>query len=264
VKKNINIKWLVFSIAVPVLINSGSVRGDFLYAITMDDELLSLNPVTGAGTLIGMLDTTMYGIGLAARGEEIYTFDQNTNRLQRLDPLTANTLATIDIGIAIVGEGCIAFRSDGTGFLARSFIPTGTLWSFDPVVQDSAMIGTLDFCVDGLAFDADDILYGLSQISYELYVINPSNAETKLIGPTGLTSQTFLGGLTFSSSGALYAVLNDSLYTLNPGTGAATLIGPIGYDNVSGITATAPAPGAFFLCGLGAVLVGGLRRRKKL
>jgi hypothetical protein len=264
VKKSIDIKGLVFSIMVPVLLFAGLVRGDFLYAITMDDELLSLNPITGSGTLIGVFETTMGGIGLATRGEAIYTFDQNTNRLQQLDPLTAQTLATIDIGITMVGEGSIAFRTDGTGFLSRSFSSIGTLWSFDLTVPDSTVIGTLDFCMDGLDFNADDIMYGLSQMSYELYTINPANAETTLVGPTGLTSQTLLGGLAFSSDGTLYAVLDDALYTLNTGTGAATLIGPIGFENVSGLTATAPTPGAVFLCGLGVVLVDRLRRRKKL
>jgi hypothetical protein len=249
---------------VSVLLFAGLVRGDSLYAITMDDELLSLDPVTGSGTLVGLLETTMSGIGLATRGEAIYTFDQNTNRLQQLDPLTAQTLATIDIGIAMVGEGSITFRSDGTGFLSRSFSSIGTLWSFDLTVPDSTVIGTLDFCMDGLDFNADDIMYGLSQMSYDLYAINPANAETTLIGSTGLTSRTLLGGMTFSSTGELYAVLNDDLYTINPGTGAAALIGPIGYDKVSGLTALAPVPDAALLCALGAVLVDRLRRSKKL
>ena len=247
-----------------VLLFAGLVRGDFLYAITMDGELLSLNPVTGSGTLIGLLDTTMVAIGLATRGDAIYTFDQNASRLHRLDPLTAHTLATIDIGIAMLGEGGITFRSDGTGFLARSFGTIGTLWSFDLTVPDSTVIGNLDFSMDGLDFNADDIMYGLSQLSYDLYTINPANAETTLVGPTGLTSSTLLGALAFSSTGTLYAVLDDALYTIDPGTGAATLIGPIGYDKVSGLTTTAPIPGAVFLCGLGAVLVDRLRRSKKL
>lgn len=259
-----NIKEHIFSAMILVPVIAGLSHADFLYAITMDDELLALDPVTGAGSLIGMLDTAMGGFGLARRGEAIYTFDQYTNRLQQLDPLTARTLATIDIGVAIVGEGGISFRSDGTGFLASSFYTAEELWSFDFSVPNSKMIDTLDFGMDGLAFNSDDILYGLSQMSYDLYTINPVNAELTFVGSAGLTSRTILGGLTFSSDGTLYAVLNDALYTLNPGTGAATLIGPIGYDNVSGITATVPVPGAVLLCGFGAVLVDRLRRSKKL
>jgi hypothetical protein len=259
-----NIKQYIFSVMILVPVITGSAYADFLYAITMDDELLALDPDTGAGSLIGMLDTAMGGFGLANRGEAIYTFDQYKNRLQRLDPLTSRTLATIDIGVTIVGEGGIAFRSDGTGFLASSFYRAEELWSFDLSVPDSKIIGPLDFGMDGFAFNGDDILYGLSQMSYDLYTINPVNAELTFVGSTGLTSRTILGGLTFSSDGTLYAVLNDALYTLNPGTGASTLIGPIGYDNVSGLTATAPLPGSVLLSGIGAALVCWLRKGKIL
>jgi hypothetical protein len=240
------------------------VRADFLYAITFDEELLSINPDTGAGTLIGMLDTSMKALGLSSRGDELYTFDQNADRLRRLDPITGHTLATIDIGIVTMGEGGIAFRDDGIGFVTRSMSSTGTLWSFDLDTQCSKMVGVMSLGMDGLGFSADGLLYGLSQTSYDLYLINQTNAEITLIGPTGPMSQSFLGGLAFSSDGTLYAVLNDSLYTLNTDTGAASLIGPIGYNNVSGLTATTPVPSAVLLCGLGAGLVEWLRRRKKL
>ncbi len=265
VKKYIEkVRLFVFLVFMLNLMLTGFVRAGFLYAITFDEELLSVNPATGAGTLIGMLDTSMNGLGLSSQGNKIYTFDQNADRLRRLDPATGQTLRTIDIGIATMGEGSIAFRGDGIGFMTRSMSSTGILWSFDPDVPCSTMVGTMDVCIDGLGFNSDGLLYGLSQTSSDLYIIDQMNADFSLVGPTGITSQTFLGGLTFSSDGTLYAVLNDSLYTLNPDTGAANLIGPIGYDKVSGLTATTPAPGAVLLCGLGVGLVNWLRRYKKL
>jgi hypothetical protein len=258
------VKLFIILVVMLSLMSTDLVRADFLYAITFDEELLSVNPATGAGTLIGMLDTAMNGLGLSSRGTEIYTFDQNADRLRRLDPATGHTLTTIDIGIATMGEGSIAFRDDGIGFMTRSMSSTGILWSFNLDIPSSTMVGTMDICIDGLGFNADGLLYGLSQTSYNLYIIDQMDAEATLVGPTGLVSQTFLGGLTFSSDGTLYAVLNDTLYTLNPDSGAANLIGPIGYDNVSGLTAATPAPSAVLLCGLGAGLVNWLRRRKKL
>lgn len=256
------IRLFIFSMATLSFIASALVRADHLYAVTLDEEFLSVNPATGAGTLIGILDTSMDGFGLSSLGLAVYTYDQNAGRLRRLDTSTGHTLTTIDIGIEAKGEGSIAFRCDGIGFLARSFGSANTLWNFDPAVPDSAAVYDMEFGIDGLDFDANGILYGLSQSSYNLYTINQRSAEATLIGPTGLISRSFLGGLTFSSDGTLYAVLNDALYTLNPATGAANLIGPIGFDRVSGLTAAMPIPDAVLLCAFGIIIVGRLRRRR--
>jgi hypothetical protein len=260
---DMKIQWL-FLVVTLSLIAMNSAQADFLYAITSDEELLSINPATGAGTLIGMLDTAMDGFDLANLDTAIYTFDQNADRLRQLDPATGQTMDTIDIGVVTMGEGALTFRSDGKGFLARSLGNSAILWSFNVSNPGSTVIGALNFGIDGLDFNSDDVLYGLSQTSYNLYIINQTTGEPTLVGPTGLISLNVLGGLTFSSDGILYAALNDTLYTLDHATGAATLIGPIGYNNVSGLTAVVPAPGAVVLCGIGAGLISLLRRHRLL
>lgn len=236
------------------------VLADHLYAITLNEEFIYIDPATGAGKLIGFLETTMDGTGLSNLGSDVYTFDQNAGRLRRLDPATGHTLSTIDIGINAKGEGGIAFRSDGFCFLARNFGLKNKLYIFDPGVSESVEVYDMEFGIDGLDFDANGVLYGLSQGSYNLYTIDQTSAEATLIGPTGIASRSFLGGLTFSSDGTLYGVLNDALYTINPNTGAANLIGPIGFEKVSGLTTAMPVPDAVLLCGFGIALVGRLRR----
>jgi hypothetical protein len=255
-----------FFLAVVVsLIATGIAQADFLYATTFNEELISIDPSTGAGTLIGSLDSEMDAFGLSDRGTSIYTFDQTADRIRQLDPATGHTLATIDIGVSgIIGEGSLAFRSDGIGFMTQSAGSVGQLWSFDITLPGSTAITTdygLTPSMDGADFDGSDVLYGLSQNSYDLYTINQTTGATTYVGPTGFLSGTGLGGLTFTSNGTLYGVLNDALYTINPGTGAASLVGPIGFNDVSGLTAVIPEPATFVILGLGSLCL--IRRKRR-
>ena len=257
-------KKLILSICLVMmygLTTPDTARADLLYAVTFaGDQLLSIDTSTGAGTLIGSLDSMMGAFGLSDRGTSLYTYDQVASRIVQLDPATGHTLATIDVGILRGGEGSLAFRSDGLGFLTQNHGDTGQLWSFNITVPSSTAItgvGGLSPSMDGMDFNGSDILYGISQSSANLYTINQTTGATTLIGETGFEGSA-LSGLTFASDGTLYGVINDSLYTINTGTGAATLIGVIGYSGVSGLTAIAPVPvpGAVLLGILGLSAVG--------
>src|ERR1700761_5822635 len=61
-----------------------------LYGITFfQNQLIAVDPATGQGTLIGPLNATLSGYGIAARYGRLYTFNPNVNQIVEIDPATA-------------------------------------------------------------------------------------------------------------------------------------------------------------------------------
>src|SRR5579872_2521092 len=147
---------------------SRPLRADaVLYGVTLDDNLISINTATGAGTLIGTLSPSMAALGIGATGGQLYVYDQNDQLLQQVSPTSAATIASINLGITNTEEGDLTFRSDGTGFLASNVDPNGnftstaTLYSFDLTPLSSTVITTtMDPLMDGLAFSPGGTLLG--------------------------------------------------------------------------------------------------------
>ncbi|NIP24717.1 MAG: hypothetical protein GWN67_29290 [Phycisphaerae bacterium] len=238
----------------PIPINSGGgVAGYKLYATSFQtlvpDQLLSIDPGTGAGSLIGNM-TTLTPFGLSDRGTELYTFDlHDGNSIVRLDPATGNTMYKIAINPpGITGEGGLAFRSDGIGFVTSASGSVGDLWSFDLSIPNSTHIAQFQPGMDGLDFDGSDVLYALEQssgsVTHKLYTIDQATGVPTLVGDTGVAATGSVAGLTFAPDGTLFAAISypadpntHALYTLDPGTGAASLVGPIGFREISGLTA---------------------------
>jgi hypothetical protein len=133
--------WVCAASAAAVLLGTertGHADSVTLFAITFDNELISVDPTSGAGTLIGYLESPMAAFGLADRGGDLWTFDQHGDLMVRLNPSSGATLETVDIGVQTSGEGAVAYGSGGTGFLTRSYGGKGKLWSFDVTTVDSA------------------------------------------------------------------------------------------------------------------------------
>jgi len=133
-------------------------QGQTLYGLSFfDNELVSVNTETGAGALVGTgLGANVLGYGIAYRGAQLYTFNSLIDRIQGIDTTTGLIASTIDIGVGnLTGEGDLAFRSDGIGFLSTVFkgglsTPTNDLYTFNIMTNSSTLIGnTGGVSIDG-------------------------------------------------------------------------------------------------------------------
>jgi len=221
---------------------AGTAHAQTLYGITITgNELITINTSTGAGTLVGPLSSNMNAFGIAFRGNKLYAFDDVADRLRELNPATGATVNTIDVGITISAEGDIVFRSDGLGLLSAQGPPS--LYRFDVTAPNSVLVGPLNPPMDGLAFNAAGVLYGLRDNGSALYTVDPATASTTLIGNTGISVPTVnsSGGLAFDINGTLFAVVSpwppgpSILYRLDTSSGAATMVGNVGFNGVSGL-----------------------------
>jgi hypothetical protein len=229
-----------------------------LFAVTFyDREFIRIDTNAGTGTLITNLAISPYDI--AVRGGELFILSSAVGgeRLTQIDPWTGRTSDPKTFFSTITGgEGALDFARDGIAFATRSSNATGTLYRIDMAATNATLItghGGLAPSLDGLAFAADDNLYGLSQNAggaYGLYKINTNSGATTLVGNLGITFSAASGtvaGLAFAPDQTLFAAVGNQvesrLYRVNRLTGAATLVGPIGFPGVSGIRFHVPPPG---------------------
>lgn len=94
--------------------------------------------------------------------------------------------------------------------------------------------------VNGLTIAPDGTLYA-SGAGGQLYRVDPSTAQTELVGDFGPEIASS-GDIVWGPLGAVYMSDfeqdGDRLVSLNPLTAAATAVGPIGLSNVYGLSFT--------------------------
>ncbi len=222
-----------------------------VYGLTFfDNQLLSINTTTGAGSLIANLNQSVTGYGLAFRGSSLYTFDPTLDRIREINVMTGAVGAGINIGVGnLTGEGDLAFRSDGIGFLSSALAPdfslSNDLFRFDLGAGTSTRIGTTSVVLDAMAFFGST-LYAIGQEGTpSLYIVNQTNASLTMVGSLGLQLGSPFSALTVGMNGMLFAALDDRLYGINPLSGLASVLDPtvldIGFSSVSGLAAM-PSP----------------------
>jgi hypothetical protein len=208
------------------------------------NQLFSVNITNGQGSLIGNLGINASAYGVATLSNKLYTFDPNIDQIVLLNPSTGSAGPTINIGVTnLVGEGDLAFRADGTGFLASALTSSGNvandLYAFNVFAGTSSRVGTTSVPLDALAFDTNGVLYALGQDDVNLYTVNQTSAALTTVGPLGVNMSSPYAGMTFGPDGTLYAAINDQLYTINKTTGEASVVSTnvldFGFSSVSGL-----------------------------
>jgi len=197
----------------------GSATGNF-------ELSLSCQPIANAEPNV-CYGTTGRG---GANPGSFFTINANTGTATLVGPTGQSAVP----GLAINSKGEVfgtAVNSVFTGDtdLIRINAATGASAAVGRVTSGAVV---LDF-MDAIAFDANDVLYGID-VNNDLYTINPVTGAATLVGFTGVTPTPFLVGMAFdpgtrrlfASTGGLGTV--EDIYEINPATAAATLIGSTG------------------------------------
>ena len=255
-----NLSRFLGAVFAALLLTTGALPAAHLTGLTLfgitwfSNELVAINPMTGEARVIGSLGATAFSYGIAARDGKLYTFDQVTNRIREINPVTGQFASSIAIGVSgLQGEGDLTFRSDGIGFLVSNLNangePVNDLYTFDITTGTSQRIGSTGVAIDGLAFDSAGTLYALGQGDAMLYTINTTSGAATAVGSLGVDMNNPIAGMAFAppSNGTedLYASIDDRLHIINKSTGAATPVSTDVLDfGVSSVSGLVFAPGA--------------------
>lgn len=242
---------LLWVLAVPLRAQTNtSSNTPSLYAISFFNNQLFTVDTNGQGTLLTNLTAHVSGYGIAARYGRLYTFDPNTDQIVPIDPVTGALGTSINIGVSnLVGEGDLAFRGDGVGFLVSALHTNGSiandLYTFDIIAGTSQRVATTSGPIDALAFDSDNTLYALGQDGTNLYTLDQEAGTLTAVGSLGIAMSSPFAGMTFGPDGTLYAAINDQLYILNKTNGTATAastnVVDFGFSSVSGLAFALPS-----------------------
>lgn len=195
------------------------------------DDLATINPMTGAGTL----GPTITGTGLSA-----------TAPIASIawDPVTG-----------------VLYGNSSTGYGATA----DTLYSINPTTGVATLIGRLGFSdVYALGFGQNGTLYGIEDADEQggLININLTTGAGTLVGDTGLAGPFDIAS---DPAGSGYYVADGNtyaLYKVNVSTGGVTEVGSYEADqNIAGLAfigsaaTSSPEPGSVVLLALGVGLV---------
>jgi hypothetical protein len=216
----------------------GHASGETLYGASRNGELFTIDPATGAGTLVGVIPGPSTEIEVNADDRAFSQFSDGAFTGQEFDIDTGAGIGVpIFNGAAFNGLEWIGGTLFGTAIEGPGF--PSTLRILDPFSGGSVSVGATGVGpISGLAYDASsDVLYGIAggPGPATLFTLDRATGEATPIGATGFQA----GSLEFGPGGLLYGggtgVNGGELHVIDPATGSSTLVGPTGFSRVTGL-----------------------------
>lgn len=250
-----------------------TARGDVIYGISFSGQLISIDPSTGAGTLLATLpsigNSGWDGLERDPAGGLLAIRDH-----RELVHIDLTTFAVTPRGSLIsqfwFAESLALDSATGTMYCAGSLDNAAAaerLGRIDHAVLPATVstVGVFgNGCddVDGLAFRlSNGRLYAADATDRALYSVVPSTGAATLIGSLsmGTTGNALVTGLDFGSDETLWGVTYtnlsggaSNLVQIDPATGQTTIVGPTGFNAISGLVVVpSPAAGVLLLTALG-------------
>ncbi len=234
-------------------------------------ELYSVDPTTGASTLVGGLGINegIAGLGYDPKKDILYGTTTASNNLYSINYSTGKANLIGSLGVTQM-HGLAYDVSTTTLYGSYGYSSGDGLYEINVSTGSATLIGHTGFfnsdhrnTVCGLAVNPEThILYGVVSGPAEdwgaLVEIDKSTAEGTLIAEW----TPHISGLAFHpESDVLYGIDNWSgeLYTIDITTGIPTLVGSTGLDNPRGLEFV-PEPVTVLLLGVGGLAL--LRKRK--
>tara|TARA_R110002111_G_scaffold46192_9_gene83258 strand:+ start:1223 stop:2041 length:819 start_codon:yes stop_codon:yes gene_type:complete len=188
------------------------------------DNLYTIDIGTGATTLIGPSHNDITGLTFDSSFTTLYSISQYDGSFYSVNPDTGATTLIGNSGI-LTPLG-LSTRSDGTIFGVNIY---GRLYTIDPHTGASTLITNgLPGGFSSIAFDADDILYGVKIDGDFLGTIDTSNGSFSQIGSGVGPQYTDVRGLVFAvpepTSLAISLPLITTIYANRRRNGRAKII----------------------------------------
>lgn len=214
-----------------------------LYGLGSSSRLYTINPVSGAATVVGgqfgtLLNGSVFGFDFNPTVDRIRV-TSNARQNLRLNPIT----------------GAIA-SVDG----ALTYDPLDPNASATPRIVGSAYTNNFAGATSTVLYNIDGALDILVRQD------PPNDGILKTVGALGLDTGVLVGFDIASSDGSAFAALDipgssqSVLYRIDLATGSALFSGFIAADHLSDIAIAVPTPGALALLGAAGVVAGRRRR----